>query len=105
MTIARIKTAAGAIACDKVRETEAMVRNSIDMTKVSVNEIRMKKKKFPGWRFKLTMKYRIKLNVMAFVILYGMSVNIEAMASQDGWYRAYLECFSTIGRWAYRVRI
>ena len=85
MTIARIKTAAGAIAWDKVRETEAIVRKSMDMTRVNVNDIRIKKKKFPGCRFKLTMKYRIKLKVMALVILYGMSVNIEAMASQDGW--------------------
>jgi hypothetical protein len=100
MIIARIKTAAGAIAWERVRDTEAIVRNNIDMTKVNMKDIKTKKKKFPGCRFKLTMKYSVRLKTMALHILYGRSVSIDATASHDGWYSAYLECFSTIGRWA-----
>jgi hypothetical protein len=53
MTIANINTAAGAIACDRVRDTEAIVRNNMDITNVNMKEINKKKKKFPGCLFKL----------------------------------------------------
>jgi len=56
MTMPKIKTAAGAIAWERVRDTDAIVRNNIDITKVNMNEIRRKKKKFPGCRFKFVMK-------------------------------------------------
>lgn len=83
--MARIRIAAGAIACDRVRETEAMVRNNIDITIVNMKDIKRKKKKFPGFRFRLTMKYSVRLKMMALQILYGISVSIEATASHDGW--------------------
>ena len=83
--MAKIKTAAGAMAWDSVRETDAMVRNNIDMTRVKTNEISRKKKKLPGCRFRLTMKYRVTLKKIALRILYGISVNMDAIASQDGW--------------------
>lgn len=67
--IPRIKIAAGAKACERVRETEAIDRNNMDMTKVNMKDIRTKKKKFPGWRLRLDMKYNVKLNVIALVIL------------------------------------
>lgn len=85
MTMAKIKTAAGAMAWERVLETDAMVRNNMDMVNVRMNEMRAKKKKFPGWRFRFVMKYMVRLNVMALQILYGMSVSMEARASQDGW--------------------
>ena len=69
MTIARIKTAAGAMAWERVLETEAMVRNNIDMTKVNMNEISRKKKKLPGFRLRLVMKYSVILKMIALEIL------------------------------------
>ena len=69
MTMPRIKTAAGAIACDKVLLTEAIVLNSIDMTRVNIKEISRKKKKFPGCLLRFVMKYNVMLKVMALRIL------------------------------------
>jgi len=48
--------AAGAIACERVRDTDAIVLNSIDITNVNMKDIRTKKKKFPACLFRLTMK-------------------------------------------------
>ena len=67
--MARIKMPAGANACAKLRETEAMKRNNIDIVSVNVNEIKRKKKKAPGSRRRLTMKYRTRLNPIEFPIL------------------------------------
>jgi hypothetical protein len=84
ITRARISNAAGAKAWERVLETEAIVRKSIDMVNVRTNEMRRKKKKFPGSLRKFDMKYKVKLKVMVLVILYGMSVSIDATASAEG---------------------
>lgn len=65
--------AAGAMACDSVRETEAIVRNSMLITKVVMKLMNMKKKKAPTSRLRSTMKYSVMLKMMAFMILYGIS--------------------------------
>ena len=83
-----MRMAAGAKAWTREREQAAIERKNMDMTSVNVKEIRMKKKKFPGSRRRFVMKYRTKLKVMALTILYGISVNILAKASADGWYKA-----------------
>ena len=69
MTMPRIKTAAGAMAWERVLETEAMVRNNMDITRVNIKDIKRKKKKFPGCRLRLTMKYNVVLKIMALRIL------------------------------------
>jgi len=76
--------AAGASACESVRETEAMVRNIIDMHKVRENVISRKKKKAPGSLRRFVKKYSVKLKTIELLILYGMSVSILAKASADG---------------------
>jgi hypothetical protein len=63
---------------------DAMVLKNMDMVKVIVNEIRTKKKKAPGSLRRWVIKYSTRLKKMALRILYGMSVSIEAKASQDG---------------------
>ena len=84
MTIAKIKIAAGAKACESVRETDAMVRKSIDMVNVKKKEISKKKKNGPGSLRRLARKYSGRLKQMALRTLYGMSVNMEAKASAEG---------------------
>lgn len=84
MTIARIRIAAGANACDNVRETEAIVRKSIDMVKVMKKVISRKKKNAPGVLRRPVMKYSVRLKMMEFPILYGMSVSMLAKASAEG---------------------
>ena len=84
MTVARIKSAAGAMACESVRETEAIVRKNMLIVRTIMKEMNQKKKNAPGVRRRLTMKYKVMLNTMEFMILYGMSVSIEATASADG---------------------
>lgn len=69
MIIARMKTAEGANACARVRETEAMVRKNMDMANVRKNVIKTKKKNAPGSLRRPVMKYRAKLKVMEFPIL------------------------------------
>ena len=63
---------------------DAMVLKNMDMVKVKVNEIRTKKKKAPGSLRRWVIKYSTRLKKMELRILYGMSVSIEAKASQDG---------------------
>lgn len=76
--------AAGTMACDNVRDEDAIVRNIIDMAKVARKQTSRKKKKDPGSRRKFVMKYNTRLNVQVFNNLYGRSTNIEATASADG---------------------
>lgn len=71
MTIARMMIAEGAKACSKARETEAIVRNINDITIVVEYDIRTKKKKAPGSRRRLVMKYMTRLKVIALRITYG----------------------------------
>ena len=56
MTIARIRTAVGAMACASVRDTDAIVRNNIDMAISRMNEMRKKKKNAPGVRLRFIIK-------------------------------------------------
>lgn len=65
----KIRMAAGAKACTRDLDSAAIDRKNMDMTSVSVNEIRTKKKKLLGSRLRLVMKYRTRLNVMALAIL------------------------------------
>lgn len=55
----------GAKAWAKVREVAAMVLNTMDMTMVTRNEVRMKKKKCPESLRKFAMKYNGMLKVNA----------------------------------------
>ena len=77
--------AAGAMAPGRVRETEATVRNTMDMTKVVRNAVNRKKKNAPGSRLKFVRKYNVRLNTIELPILYGRSVSILAKASALGW--------------------
>jgi hypothetical protein len=83
--MARMKIAAGAIACASDLETEPMNLKNMDMTTVVKNEIRTKKKKAPASRRRFVMKYNTTLNTIALAILYGTSTSILAKASADGW--------------------
>jgi hypothetical protein len=56
----------------------------MDIVNVNVKEMRRKKKKAPGSRRRFVMKYTVIFVVREFKILYGMSVSIDATASQDG---------------------
>lgn len=76
--------AAGTIACDSVRDEDAIVRNIIDMAKVARKQTSKKKKNAPGSRRRFVMKYNTRLNVQVFNTLYGKSTNIEATASAEG---------------------
>ena len=72
------------IACDSVLETEAMVRNSMLIVRVMMKLMKKKKKNALGVLLSPAMKYKTMLKMMAFAILYGMSVNMDANASADG---------------------
>jgi len=65
----RIMTADGAIACAKLREAAPMVRKTIDIDKVTSNDIKIKKKNDPTSRRKCVMKYKGILNVNVLSIL------------------------------------
>jgi hypothetical protein len=56
VTIARMMIAAGAIACESVRDTEAIVLNNMDMTSVEMKLTKTKKKNGPGSRRRLAIK-------------------------------------------------
>ena len=55
-------------------------------------------KKASGVRLKFVMKYRTRLNEILLATLKGKSTIALAAASVKGWHRAYLACFSVIGR-------
>ena len=76
-----------------------MVRRIIDMAKVVVNPKRRKMKKDEASRRRFTIKYNGMLKARVEMILDGKSQNIEDVASDRGRYKAYLACFSTMGRW------
>ena len=101
----RINIAEGANASASVRDTAAIVRKTLDIVNVAKNENKTNMKNAPGSRRKLLMKYSVKLNNMATRTFNGKPHIMEDRASATGWYRANFLCFSTIGRWAYRVRI
>lgn len=88
VTIARIRMAVGTMACESVREAEAIVLKIIDMQIVTRKVTKRKKKKAPGSLRRLVMKYNVRLKKMALRILYGKSQSIDATASADGWYSA-----------------
>lgn len=56
ITMARISRVAGTMACEMVRDTEAMVRKSMDMARVRAKETRRKKKKAETSRRRFVMK-------------------------------------------------
>src|SRR5215510_13805525 len=93
-----MKIDAGTMAWAKVLDTAPIVRKIWDMVKVVVMEKRKKTKKWPGDRRRFVMKYKIRLNTMPTTAFEGRSTIIELTASADGWYKAYLSCFSTMGR-------
>ena len=84
-TRARIKTAAGAIACERLRDREAILRKTMDMVSTHMKLNRKKTKKWPASRRRLVIKYRTRLKKMAVMILLGKSQIIEATASAKGW--------------------
>jgi hypothetical protein len=51
-----MKIAAGAIACESVRDKDAMERKNIDMVKVHMNVNKKKTKKCPGVLLRFVMK-------------------------------------------------
>lgn len=69
VTNARMSRAAGTIACESVRDAEAIVLKIMDMQSVTRNVMKRKKKKGPGSRRRLVMKYSVRLYVKAFRIL------------------------------------
>lgn len=81
----RTSNAAGTIACDMVRETDAIVRNRLDVTIVLRKATRRKKNMGPASRRRFAMRYRVRLKQNVLSTLYGMSVNMLATASADGW--------------------
>lgn len=97
--------AAGAIAWAMVLDRAPMQRKIIDMDSVHMNENSKKMKNASTSRRRLVRKYNVKLKVMAMKILEGRSHIMDATASANGWYSAMRECFSTIGRCSYRVKI
>jgi len=54
------------------------------MVRLRIKVISMKKKNDPGSRRRFVIKYRTGLKMMAFPILYGMSMSMLAKASADG---------------------
>lgn len=76
--------AAGAIEPASDRERDAITRKSIDIAMVHMKDASRKKKNAPGSLRRFVMKYIVTLKAMAFAILYGMSVSIDAKASAEG---------------------
>jgi hypothetical protein len=56
MTKARIRIAAGTMACDIVRDAEASDRKIPDMTRTVKKDVNRKKKNAPGSRLRFVMK-------------------------------------------------
>lgn len=77
-----------------------MVRKTMESDRVMQKENVRKVKKAPGVLRKLVMKYNTKLNEMLLQTLKGKSTIALAAASVNGWQKAYLACFSVIGRWS-----
>lgn len=65
----RIMTDPGAIACAKLRDEAPIVLKTMDIDMVMRDDARRKKKKGPGSRLRLAMKYNGMLNVKVFRIL------------------------------------
>jgi hypothetical protein len=82
-----------------------MVLNTMERDRVMQKENSRKVKKAPGVLRRFVMKYKTTLNEMLLAILNGKSTIALAAASVKGWQRAYLACFSVIGRWSYRIII
>jgi hypothetical protein len=78
MINARMKMAAGAMACDKVLEREAIERNNIDMVHVHVNVNKRKMKKFSGVLRRFDIKYTTKSKIRVTPTLFGKSAIIDA---------------------------
>jgi hypothetical protein len=91
-------TAAGTNAWWTVLEVWAMVRRIIDIVKVVVKPKSRKIKKHEASRRRFAMKYSGMLKTRVDIILDGRSQMVEDTASERGRYKAYLACFSTIGR-------
>jgi hypothetical protein len=81
----RTSKAAGTIARDMVRETDAIVRNRLDVTTVLRKATKRKKNRGPASRRRFAMRYNVRLKHRVLSNLYGMSVSILATASADGW--------------------
>jgi hypothetical protein len=64
--------------------TEAIVLKIFDMVSVIVNENKKNVKNAPGSLRKLAMKYSVRLNDIAMMILDGRLHIIEAIASVNG---------------------
>lgn len=79
-----MRIAAGTRAWNRVREAEPMVRKIMDMTMTVAKLMSQKKKKAPGSRRRLVIKYSVTLKMIEFIILYGRSQSIEEIASADG---------------------
>jgi hypothetical protein len=71
----------------------------MDIVIVVVKPKRRKMKKAEVSRRSCTMKYSGMLKASVEMILDGKSQMMEETDSERGRYRAYLACFSTIGRW------
>ncbi len=95
-----MKIAENGKAWKRVLELAPTVRKTMDSAKVMVNENKRKIKKADISLRRFAMKYSTRLKAMELQILNGMSHMEDAIASANGWYRAYRECFSTIGRWS-----
>lgn len=80
----RTSKAAGTIACDIVRDTDAIVRNRLDVTIVPRKETKRKKNRGPASRRRFAMRYSVRLKHSVLTTLYGMSVSMLATASADG---------------------
>jgi hypothetical protein len=65
MTNDKTMIEAGTMAPANDRDNDAMVRKIMDMVRTVKNEIRRKKKKAPGSRFRFVMKYRTMLKTIA----------------------------------------
>jgi len=74
-----MKIAAGAIACDKLRDRAPMERKNMDMVTVQTNVNRKNTKKWPGVRRRFVMKYTVRSNTIVVPILFGKSVIIDAI--------------------------
>jgi hypothetical protein len=82
-----------------------MVRNTIESDRVMQKEKSRKVKKAPEVLLKFVIKYRTMLKEILLATLNGKSTMALAAASVKGWQRAYLACFSVIGRWSYNIII
>jgi hypothetical protein len=79
-----MKIAAGAMACDKLREREAIERKTIDIVRTHMKLNKKKTKKAPTSLRRFVIKYMTRLKKIAVTILLGKSQIIEATASAKG---------------------